>query len=74
MSEIQIPEFSKFSKTTAEGADLTEYDWDYKYFAYNRKTGITFNIQRILIEAFQMNKKYFYLNMNFLYNEEMAFE
>lgn len=69
---LLFPNINKedINKIKFKRADLTEYDWDYKYFAYNRKTGITFNIQRILIEAFQMNKKYFYLNMDFLYNEE----
>lgn len=35
MSEIKIPEFSKFSKTTVEGADLTEYVHKYKNYQFS---------------------------------------
>ena len=35
MSEIKIPELSKFSKTTVEGADLTEYVYKYKEYQFS---------------------------------------
>ena len=39
MSEIKIPEFSKFSKTTVEGADLTEYVHKYKNYQFSIQQG-----------------------------------
>ena len=46
-----------------------EYCWGYRYLLYNKKIGLTLAIQKYLIILYQMGKKYFYCNIDFLTNE-----
>ena len=46
-----------------------DYCWNYRFIIYNKKIGLTLAIQKYLIILYQRGKKYFYCNVDFLYNE-----
>ena len=68
---LNFPEVKKeyASKIKFKDANFNDYCYNYKYLCYNKKIGLTFNIQRYLIRLYQQNIKHFYLNIDFLYKE-----
>ena len=47
-----------------------DYCWNYRYIVYNKKIGLTLATQKYLIRLYQKGKKYFYCNIDFLFNEQ----
>ena len=69
---INFPEIEKqfVNKIKWKETDFDDYCWGYKYLYYNRKIGLSVALQKYFIHLFQTNKKYFYCNVDFLYNEK----
>ena len=73
-NDYRILNFPEINKEDVEKIDLkpetyNDYCLNYKYLCYNKKIGMTLVLQKILIRLFQDKEKYFYCNMDFLYNE-----
>ena len=68
---LNFPEINGVSidKIKFKPVHLSGYDFRYKYLVYNKRIGLTLLNQKLLIRAFQDNRKFFYCNMEFLYNE-----
>lgn len=68
---LNFPEIKKEYIDKIELKDIEHNDFcsEYKYLCYNKKIGLTLSTQKLLILEFQSDKKFFYLNIDFLCNE-----
>ena len=68
---LNFPEINKdyVDKIELKPANFNDYCLGYKYLCYNKKIGISLTTQKLLIQLFQSNDKYFYCNIEFLCNE-----
>lgn len=77
-NEFRILNFPEIKKNI----DLNKIKWkinyivydfyDFKYFCYNKKIGLSLFLQTYLTYLTKKNRKYFYLNMDFLFNESSS--
>lgn len=68
---LNFPEIHKedVGKINWKGNFIEEKSSKYKFFIYNPKIGISLYIQHMLHDLLRRNEKYFYLNIDFLFNE-----
>ena len=57
------------NKMKWKAVDFDDYCWGYKYLYYNSKIGLSVALEKYFIQLYQRNKKIFYLNVDYLFNE-----
>lgn len=67
---LNFPEFKNYDLDKIKWKiNYIYYDYNNKYFCYNKKVGLSLFLQRNLIDLTKENIKYFYLNIDYLINE-----
>ena len=68
---LNFPEIKNeyIDKIELKPVNYNDYCLGYKYLCYNKKIGLSLITQKLLIQLFQSNDKYFYCNIDFLCKE-----